>query len=96
MSKDCRINLRFSENQLEDIRLRAKLEGLPTATFVRKLILKDIARDHDAVVKRLGRMIIYSSFSMGKLYNLLRYEGELYDVDQKVEKLMEELLQHED
>ena len=96
MSKDHRINLRFSEVQLRDITRRAEMADLPIATYVRGLIQKDIARDHDAVVKRLGRLIINTTFSIGKLYTLLDCEGEIDHINQEVEKLLKELEQHID
>lgn len=60
-----------------EIILRVELAGWPTATFVRGLIHKDIARDHDVMNKRLARMIIYSAVACRMLQSRIGLEGKV-------------------
>ncbi len=89
--KDCRINLRLSSIMYRDIRLHAELAGRPMATFVRGLIHKDIARDHDVVNKRLARMIIYSSVACRMLHSLNGLEGEVRTIERITLRILNEM-----
>lgn len=75
-TKECRINLRLSATRLRDIARRAELEGLPTATYVRGLIQRDISRDLDAVIRRLARIMVYSSVALYQLFFLIGLRGK--------------------
>lgn len=90
-TKDCRINLRLLATRLRDIVRRAELEGRPAATYVRGLIQRDIARDHDAIVKRLARMMIYSSVAFRMLHSLIGLEGEVRTVERETLRILNEI-----
>ncbi|PCI43524.1 MAG: hypothetical protein COB49_12165 [Alphaproteobacteria bacterium] len=61
------------------------------ATYVRGLIHKDIARDHDVVNKRLARMIIYSSVACRMLHSLKGLEGEIRTIECETLRILNEI-----
>ncbi|GEM_PF-2382494 len=89
--KDCRINLRLSSIMHRDIRFYAELAGKPMATFVRGLIQKDIARDHDVVNKRLARMIIYSAVACRMLQSRIGLEGDIRTIERITLRILNEM-----
>lgn len=91
MKQDYRINLRLTDTQFQEVGRRAKFAGSPTTEYIRSLIKQDISTNTDDVLKRLARMIIFSSVSVRHLYKVIGHEGEMGAVQQEVERLLADL-----
>lgn len=91
MKKQCRINIRLSDIQYREVDRRATYAGLPTAEYIRSLIQRDISTNTDEVIRRLARMIIFSSVAMRHLYTRIDHEGELRVVKQEADQLIAKL-----
>ena len=68
MKKICRINLRLSDVQFREVEGRAACAGLSAAEYIRGLIREDLSPNTDAVIRRLARMVIFSSVAVRHLY----------------------------
>ena len=91
MKKECRINLRLTDIQYREVDGRATYAGLPTSEYIRSLIQQDISTNTDKVIRRLARMIIFSSVAIRHLYTTIGHEGELNIVKQEVDRLVADL-----
>jgi len=91
MKKICRINLRLSDIQFREVDGRAAYAGLSAAEYIRSLIREDLSPNTDAVIRRLARMIIFSSVAVRHLYTTIGHEGELSVVQQEVDRLITDL-----
>tara|TARA_R110002072_G_scaffold46465_2_gene128528 strand:+ start:143 stop:439 length:297 start_codon:yes stop_codon:yes gene_type:complete len=91
MKKECRINLRLSDIQFRQVGRRAIYAGLPTAEYIRSLIQQDLSTNTDAVIRRLARMIVFSSVGIRHLYTTIGHEGEMGAVNEEVERLIADL-----
>jgi len=91
MKKECRINLRLSDIQFREIDRRASYAGIPTAEYIRSLIQDDLSTDSESVIRRLARMIIFSSVAVRHLYMTMGHEGEIKVVKKEVRRLLGDL-----
>ena len=91
MKKQCRINLRLSDIQYREVDRRATYAGLPTSEYIRSLIQRDISTNTDEVIRRLARMIIFSSVAIREIYMKIGQEDDLSIVKQKVDQLIADL-----
>lgn len=91
MRKECRINLRLSDIQYREVDRRATYAGLPTSEYIRSLIQQDISTNTDEVIRRLARMVIFSSVAIRHLYTIMGHEDELSVVKQEVDRLIVDL-----
>ncbi|PCJ38990.1 MAG: hypothetical protein COA81_11505 [Alphaproteobacteria bacterium] len=91
MKKICRINLRLSDSQFREVEGRATYAGLSAAEYIRGLIREDISTNTDAVIRRLARMIIFSSVVVRHLYTTIGHESELSVVNEEVDRLLADM-----
>lgn len=91
MKKICRINLRLTDIQFREVDGRATYAGLSAAEYIRSLIREDISTNSDAVIRRLARMIIFSSVGIRHLYTTIGHESELSVVKQEVNRLIADM-----
>jgi len=91
MKKQCRINLRLTDIQYREVDRRATYAGLPTSEYIRSLIQQDISTNTDEVIRRLARMIIFSSVAIRHLYTKIDHEDELSVVKQETDRLIVKL-----
>ena len=91
MKKECRINLRLTDIQSREVARRATYAGLSTSEYIRSLIQQDISTNTDEIIKRLARMIVFSSVAIRHLYTKNGHESELISVKQEVDRLLADL-----
>lgn len=91
MKKECRINLRLTDIQYREVDRRATYAGLPTSEYIRLLIQQDISTNTDEIIKRLARMIIFSSVAIREIYMKIGHVDDLSIVKQKVDQLIADL-----
>ena len=91
MKKECRINLRLTDIQYREVDRRATYAGLPTSEYIRLLIQQDISTNTDEIIRRLARMIVFSSVAIREIYMKIGHEDDLSIVKQKVDQLIADL-----
>ncbi|PCJ43233.1 MAG: hypothetical protein COA81_04095 [Alphaproteobacteria bacterium] len=91
MKKECCINLRLTDIQYREVDRRATYAGLPTSEYIRSLVQRDISTNIDEVIRRLARMIMFSSVAIRHLYTKIDHEDELSVVKQEADRLIAKL-----